>query len=277
MKLEAQLEQLLARAVEALRLVPGAVALHLHGSRAGNEADEFADIDLEVLTVDVHKSRCVWPQLLELIGPIDVALPLRPGEQNTAFSVSIRGESPYHKIDISLQDGGRQTPPADWTPTVELWSQTPAPPITDLPPTEAYVPGTETCGYLLVDGLMGGVRYAKARRRGHHLTCWRFLRGMLDRLLLVMYTQQQSCRSHATLLTTWEYRALDTAMSPTTRAGMLSHLDWSNRRGMDNGCLWSADQIAALLMEQAAQKGEEIPPAPIGRLLGFLHDELGTG
>lgn len=275
MDLTARLDRLQDRLTEGLRHLPGATSLYLFGSRSVGQADPYADIDLQVHSVDLPAARAVWPQFLEHVGPIEVAWPVRSAADNTVFTILFRDESYYHKVDIGLSDG--ETPVSvttATTPPVQLWSQQATASTWPSPKTEAYVPASGAIGHLVMDELIASVRYIKARKRGHSLTCWRFLRSKPDRLLQLMAEQAHRWNPRESPLTTWDYRALDEAIGSDERTQLVQHLNCSDPQAMDHGCYWFTRRIVQLAQQKARTQNEPIPEDIIDRHLSFVRTEL---
>ena len=238
----AQLDRLERRVADALRAVPGAVALACFGSRAAGASDDYADLDLLLVVDDLPATSTAWPTALGLAGPVRFALRLDAAPDATAFSVAFVGESLYHKLDISLADdvsaGRLLTPqPHRW-----LWQQAPPRDVPMLPSLDASIPVHGTAGHLLLDECVSLVRYTRARKREQHLTCWRFARSAMDMLL-----RGRAAAATGPIpppLTTWDYVAL-------------------------------ARQIVALLRERAAAQGELIPTDIEDETMAFVRRELG--
>lgn len=263
---------------DRLRQLPGATTLSLFGSRSTGRADQYSDLDLQVTTADIVAARAVWPHFLEHVGPIEVAWPLSPAADNSAFMILFRGESYYHKLDIALRDAqapGPLAPPS--TQHVQLWSQRPAPISLQPPPTEAYIPAHSTVGHLVIDELIATVRYLKARKRGHNLTCWRFLRVKPDRLLHLIAERAQDWQPRSQPLTTWDYSALDNTIDGVERAQLIQQLNWSAPHAMDRSCYWLTRQIIQLAQQKALAQHESLPADIIERQLTFIQAELDLG
>src|SRR6266498_3184418 len=96
MSLHSQLHDLLERVAAGLRRLPGATALYLFGSLTTPQADAYADIDLQLVTADFSLTQADWPYVLERIQPIDIAWPITPMPDNTAFAVLFQDTSYYH-------------------------------------------------------------------------------------------------------------------------------------------------------------------------------------
>jgi hypothetical protein len=275
MTLQAQLDRLQTRLAEALRELPGATALYLCGSRATGEADQYADIDLQVFTADCATAHAVWPQCLEAVGPIEVAFPLSPEPANSAFAILFSGESYYHKCDIGLSHQAEIDHfIASRAPHRQLWSQKPARAETTASRTLAYIPPYGTTGHLVIDELIASVRYTKARKRGHDLTGWRFMRSKLERLLQLLYEQSHDWKPCKEPLTTWQYKYIDIIMNGNERHNLLRQLDWSEPRAMDQSCYWFTRQIIQLAQHRTAVRSESLPAEIIERQLAFIRTEL---
>jgi hypothetical protein len=271
--LQTRLDNLQSHVADELRTLPGATELYLFGSQAEAKSDEYADIDLQVGVVDLAAARTIWPHFLERVGPIEIALPLQATPHNTAFAILFHGASYYHKVDIGLSDASAPAPFASMGTFVQLWSQKPAASVITAQTTNAYIPAYDTTGYLLIDDLLSSVRYVKARKRGHHLTCWRFVRGKPDRLLHLMYEQLYGWQRQAQL-TTWDYKKLDHVLQGETHERLLCRLDFSTPRKMDEHFYWFTERIVDLAWQKAQAQQEIIPADVVERLLVFLRAEL---
>jgi len=274
-QLQQQLDRLQTRLMTALRDLPGATALYLFGSRATRDHDHYADIDLHLVTADLPAARAVWPHFLERVGTIDLAWPITAADDNTVFSILFHGESYFHKVDISLGNIADSEHFVFKSAHVPLWSQPPSPGSDPHESTKAYLPSYGTPGHLLFDTLIESVRYIKARKRGHDLTCWRFLHGKPDRLLQLMYEQAHSWQVAITSLSTPQYKELDLHLDPADRARFVQHLDWSNPSRMDRQLCRLTQRIADLLQQKALAYGEAIPANLVEQHLAFICHELG--
>lgn len=288
--MEAQngMEGLQARLAEALRRLPGATALYLFGSRATGRADAYADLDLQVFSTDLEAARDLWPQFLETVGPMEVAWPVGPPPQNSAYTVLFyeksttpKGWRTHYKVDIGLDVAGKDAKLP--TPRLLLWSRrgaqshpSPVPLAGTLRAAPAmYLPAFGTTGHLVVGELIAALRYVAARKRGQTLTCWRFMRAKPDCWLALMADQRQKRQLYGGQLTTWDYKALDTSLADEQRAQFMAHLDWSRPEAMDRSLCWFMAEIIELAQHRAAALGEELPADVLQRLLASVCGELG--
>ena len=131
-----------------------------------------------------------------------------------------------------------------------------------------------TVGHLVIDELIATVRYLKARKRGHDLTCWRFLRVKPDRLLHLIAERVQDWQPHPQPLTTWDYHALDNTIDAAERAQLIQQLNWSTPHTMDQSCSWLTRQIIQLAEQKALARHESLPVDIIERHLAFIRAEL---
>lgn len=269
----AQLDRLERRVADALRAVPGAVALACFGSRAAGASDDYADLDRILVVDDLPAARVVWPAALGLIGSVAFALRLDPAPDATAFSVAYVGESLYHKLDISLVDDANVERLLTPQPHRWLWRQAPPRDVPMLPSLHAYIPIHGTAGHLLLDACVSLVRYTRARRREQHLTCWRFARSAMDMLLRLRAAAATGPVPPP--LTTWDYVALDGRLGGEERLALLQALDWSTPEKMDRARVALAWKIVALLRERAAAQGEAIPTGIEDATRAFVQEELG--
>jgi len=230
-----RLNALLERVSRAARRLPGAVELYLFGS-ANDPAlkDAYSDLDLQVVSADYELSRAYWPWILELAGDISLVCPIIDKPRESAFWVVFSGESHYHKVDAGLSDSTQEQ---GFIHNIQhktlLWRQ--APPASLAVPLQraAWMPEASTPLHFLTSELLGSVRYVKARRRGQHLTCWRFISGRLNALLRSYQWDGRSQRFPQTPLSTWDYAALDRLLPESDRLHWLALVDCRTPCAMD--------------------------------------------
>jgi hypothetical protein len=276
MSLRTQLHDLLERVAAGLRLLPGVTELYLFGSLTTSQADAYADIDLQLVTADLPLTRANWPYLLEQIQPIDVAWPITPTPDNTAFAVLFHDASYYHKIDIGLSAAVDSLSVAPTLASaVRLWAQEARRFTLPLPSSRAYIPAYGTIGHELIEQLIAGVRYLKARKRGHQFTSWRFMRSQPEKLLYLLHEQTHGWIRQKTSLSTWDYKQLDRDIDKETQEQIMRHLDWSTPRIMDQNFYWFLEQIVHLYKQKASEYSEGIPDQVISNNVVFIRSELG--
>lgn len=171
------LANLQTAAQDALRHLPGAVALHAFGSLVAGTPDAFSDIDLELVTTDLEATLRARYVVFERIGPVRLEWRIHPSRSDWAATLLFEGISPYHKLDIGFtacaSDGQGMVLPGGRL----LWRQNP--PLispgsaTHLP----YAPAAGTLPHWVLGHLLGITRYVKARKRGQDLMCWRTRRS----------------------------------------------------------------------------------------------------
>jgi hypothetical protein len=270
------LEDLLSRVSEAARCLPGAVELSLFGSAASPVTrDAYSDLDLRIITESFAASREGFPEILALAGRIELVYPLldRPGE--CAFTIGFRGERLYHKVDIGLsarQDSGFFNQVKD---RLLLWRQPAQVNPIKIAPLEAINPLPGTSLYFLFGELLSSVRYAKARGRGQHLTCWRFLSSKVNALLRCLQWDEDPQNFPQSALTPWEFAALDRALPEKERLRLLSSVKTGSPAEMDRSLLEITVQIAARICPGYQAQGTQAERLVV-RYLQFLEFELST-
>jgi hypothetical protein len=267
-----RLDTLERRVASALRDVPGATALACFGSRATGEGDGYADLDLTLIVEDLQAARAVWPGILGSIGPVRFALRMDAIPDATSYCVVFTRESLYHKLDISLCDSATAERTLAPLPHRWIWRQPPSAGTRATPSLAAYLPDYDLCGHLLLEELISLVRYAKSRRRGRHLTCWRFARGAVDTLLRMLAAGDTGTIPGQ--LSTWDYVELDARLGEEQGRALLDLLDWSTPERMDRARVAVSEQIVACLQARAVRVGEAISPAIERPTLAFVRKEL---
>ncbi|MHB1354690.1 MAG: hypothetical protein ACYCZF_01795 [Anaerolineae bacterium] len=256
----------------ALQNLPGATDLYVYGSRATGCYDAYADLDLQVC-VQNQAAHVFWPQFLACVGEIEVAWPLDGSKDNTAFTIFYQGESYYHKVDINLNDTDiSSTLPGK---RLQLWAQSPAPEPGFIPTTAAYLPVYGSVGYQVFEELISCERYVRARKRGQHLLCWRFVRTKPDKWVKLVHLQKSAWQAHEQTLSTWEIKALDSILPIDDVKQFTHHLAWSEPKTMDAAMIWFTEEITHLQANWAEALCEPLPHALITRHLEFIHNELG--
>ncbi len=269
------INNLLHRVSDAVRNLPGAVELYLFGSASDPAArDAYSDLDLQVVSTDYSLSRAAWPWILQQAGRIELAYPLLDQPRELAFCITFEGESPYHKVDIGISDqqynGGLLH---KLEKKVLLWQQVAkTEPVSVLSDT-AYMPEIGTAEYFLIGELLSSIRYIKARKRGQHLTCWRFLSAKF-RALLCCYLWDGDFRHFPeTSLSTWDFTALDRRVVERERLDLLKYFNYQSPGEMNFALLEMTRKIAARIFPDNAVE-EPRAGLLIHEYLNFLEDEL---
>ena len=270
-----RLDNLLERVSQAVQTLPGAVELYLFGSAADPQLkDAYSDLDLQVLSADYGMSRSDWPWILGRAAPVELAYPILEKPRESVFSIIFAGESPFHKVDIGLTEKSQET---GFIHQVKhktlLWRQDPPGPGNFSLNRAVYQPEPGTPFHFLIGELMGSIRYVKARRRGHHLTCWRFLSARLNALLRSYSWEAGSPRFPTLGLNTWDFAALDRCLPEADRLSWLGQIDCRTPGAMDQALV----ALTRLLSERIypGWAGEETPAArPIREMLRFIEQEL---
>jgi hypothetical protein len=269
------LDELLARVSEALRGLPGATELHFFGSAADPaRKDGWSDLDLQVVTADFDLSRAVWPRFLGRVAEIELAYPILEKPRESAFWVVFKGQSFYHKIDIGLSQQGMED---GFLQQIErkvcLWRQEPAVNRDDPALPLPYMPVIGSPQHFLLGELMGSVRYLKARKRGQHLTCWRFLSAKLNALLRV-YTWQIGETDFPKALNTWDFATLDQRLDESKRLALLASMNCRMPAEMDGALLDLTRRIVLRICPGCVD--QDAPLASLTRAyLEFITAELG--
>jgi hypothetical protein len=220
--------------------------------------------------------------ILERVGPIEVAWQIEPEADTTAYAILFAQESPYHKLDIGISDPAEAARLfegnmhcVEWRQGLDHRPQRPEGTRDHrLIHTNAYIPVYGGVGHTLVGELMSAVRYVKARKRGHHLTCWRFARSKVDVFIKLLDEQEGGWATGKRAFTTWDYKALDKRLGEKGKR-LHDMLDWSTPAAMDRGVWRLTREITRLLQMKAQHQGEHIPVAVVERYMSFVRSELG--
>ncbi len=256
-------EALLSDLSASLRTLPGATALYVFGSLARGRADLCSDVDLKLVSRDPAASLAARHTALRAVGEVELELPLIAASDHWAATILFRDLSPYQHLDLDIVSEG-------WD-RIEgwalLWRQ---PPAASCPRAEPapYIPAPGTAAHLVVSQLLGGVRYAKARRRGHALTCWRFAQSAANAVAVALRDRAVGRETLGEPLSTIEWVELDEALSEEERGCYLSCLDFATPGSMDRS-------LCALLGWLCELSGASLPPEVAEKLLRFVRSDLG--
>ena len=120
---------------------------------------------------------------------------------------------------------------------------------------------------------MGAIRYVKARRRGQHLTCWRFLSARLNALLRSYSWKAGGPRFSTAGLNTWDFAALDRCLPEADRLRWLAQIDCRTPRAMDDAMVCLSHQVTERIYPGWAV--DDAPEAGLIReMLSFIEQEL---
>ncbi len=272
----AKIDSLLSRVSSNLRDLPGAEALYLFGSAADPlSKDPYSDLDLQVISADFDLSRTAWPWILANAGEMNLVYPISQKAQESVYWVTFTGESLYHKVDIGLSDS-RQDHGLIYRVARKLllWNQPPPNKPAVFPSPTALIPEPGTPLHFLIGEMLSSVRYLKARKRGQHLACWRFLSAKFNALLRCYLWEPGDSQFPSASLNTWDFTALDRQLPEPDRLHLLRTIDCGSPRVMDSALLDIARRIADRVYPDYAS--EDSPAARLIReYFGFLLDELG--
>jgi len=258
---------------EALRNIPGATALHAFGSLADGRADRFSDIDLELVTTDldaaVNARHAIWAQ----VGPLDLEWRIHPGRSDFAATLQFRNASLYRKVDIGFTrhaDDGAIVPEG---PHELLWRQDPAPALLPSTVPSSYAPEVGTPAHFVAGQLLGITRYVKGRKRGQHLTAYRFASALATAVLSLRYARETGDHSHlGGALSTSTWLTMDETLGSDDRQAWLADLDYANPERMDRTVLRLMDRMVSL--HDGIANDDPLPASLAHRYDRFVRDEL---
>jgi hypothetical protein len=121
---------------------------------------------------------------------------------------------------------------------------------------QPYFPAKDSPAYFLVGEILSAFRYAKARRRGHHLVCWRFLAAKVNALLALIWWQHNGGRIPEKL-NTWELAELDAVLPESARMDMLQVVDCRQPAQMDQALLEITRRIIVLLRPRLGEPDQQ--------------------
>lgn len=174
------------RAIEALRIVPGALTLYEFGSHFIGNADAWSDVDLQLISEDVHTSVTGRAKPFLAIAPVALEWTFLETPTTWAATVLFSGISPFCHLDIGFSPPESSVRTPMLRESVRHWAQRPA---TQYPGHDPawYSPEMGRVEHVVMGDLLGLIRYVKARRRGQDLLCWKFFSALANRVLEATY------------------------------------------------------------------------------------------
>lgn len=248
------------RMLLALTTVPGITGVTVLGSCADGRCDEFSDLDLHATTSDIDLTRSRLYLALSRTETIELEWTIQDSPGEWAATFVFRHLSPLRRLDLSIASSPKERPAgnrklSDSLPGVDRSAGT---------ASSAYRPLTGSIEHYTISQLLGTTRYAKARRRGHLLSCWRFASALVDAVIATGYSGIAGKSWILAGLTTLEYRDADLQLDPFQRSALISELDFSDPESMDR-------TVARLVDRLIANYRRLEPPMPIpDRLLRRL-------
>ena len=122
--------------------------------------------------------------------------------------------------------------------------------------------------------MISAVRYLRARKRGQHLACWRFLSAKFNALLRCYLWEPGDPQFPLSALNTWDFTALDRQLPELDRLFLLEIINCRSPQAMDSALLNLTRRIAAIIYPSyAADDGPEA--RLIREYFGFILDEMG--
>lgn len=266
---------LLSRVSEACQYLPGVERLYLFGSTSSpTQMDTYSDLDLQAVSSQFEFSLACWPSILSWAGEIDLAFQLGNTLPATAFTLTFKDESPFHKVDIGLSDGCDKPVlinPVE--PRILLWEQAPKAAPARLNPIDIYTPLPEGAAYFLVGEMLSAVRYVKARKRHRHLQAWRFFSSKVNAMLACYRWNGDPRAFPQKTMSTWDFACLDQVLDEGARLNLLKAANATTPEDMDKGLLTFTRLIADRIMprlEEVDRPAENISQ----KYLSFIESEL---
>jgi hypothetical protein len=275
------LEHQLSRVSNAIRRLPGAVELYLYGSASDPSlADAYSDLDLQVVCENFSLSQTAWPAILTRAGEIELAFPIEATPLSASFTIVYASESPYHKVDIGLSDQAQENSFIQQVKSKKLlWRQPAYHGQSDLSPRALsqginYIPAADGAAHFMLGEMLSSIRYLKARKRGQHLTCWRFLSAKLNARLRCYQWNGDPQVFPEGQLSTWNTVALDRQLAEADRLDLLTALNLTSPVEMDRSLFLLTGQIVQGIQPRLTP--EDAPAAILARhYMDFIGSELG--
>ena len=217
-------KQLAERTIALFAARPEVRKIVQFGSLVRGTADQYSDVDLEVIT---DHYACTIRDVNMLLKRIDeplVIFPVREGTDQAAYTVLFRHYPFYQRLDIGIGSQDIATA-ADFSTRqimvaakdmqcAYIRSDGIAPPSDEMADGNPSLPGLGSSPNVraLYDTFIGATRYVKYRKRRCALTAYKFYRAILNDFLLNAHRHTWS-ETQKTSLGLMDYLALDGAGS----------------------------------------------------------------
>jgi len=273
-RLASALSRLRETLIDILRDIPGSEELHIFGSLQQHAGDGYSDLDFELFSCDTVATTAVLLPMLHARKPVDAAWMIRTDPGSWAVAILFAGESLFHKVDLGVLPVSKRDAWSAAVPSSRVWSQ-PAPVAASPPGQEApamFIPQPGTHAHFVLGELLGATRYARARRRGHLLSCWRFASALAHATLSLRTAIAAQRPVARTTMSTGEYREADSILPEAERTAMLQHFDFTDPAAVDETVRSCANDLIAQL---AATDDEQIPAHLAARFRKLLDEGRG--
>lgn len=229
------------RMLFALTTVPGITGVTVFGSCADGRCDEFSDLDLHATTSDIDLTRSRLYLTLSRTETIELEWTIQDSPGKWAATFVFKHLSPLRRLDLSIVSSPKERPAGNR----KLSGSPPGFDRSAGTASGAYRPLTGSIEHYTISQLLGTTRYAKARRRGHLLSCWRFASALADAVIATGYSGIAGKGWILAGLTTLEYRDADLQLDPFQRSALISELDFSDPESMDRTVARIVDRLIA--------------------------------
>lgn len=250
------------RMVSALNDVPGISDVTVFGSCADGGCDELSDLDIRATTIDIDLALPHLYHALSRTDTIELEWTIEEAPGKWAATFVFTDLSALRRLDLNIgspseeKSGNDPKHPGRFPDPAGLTGQA----------SSAYRPTIGSIEHYMISQLLGTTRYAKARRRGHLLSCWRFASALVDAVIATGYFGIAETGWMLAGLTTLEYRDADLRLDPSHRSALISELDFSDPQAMDRTVVLLVDRLIVNY-----RMHESLVPIP-DRLLRRLSD-----
>lgn len=260
-----------ARAIPAMRGIPGAMALHEFGATSAGRVDAWSDIDLQLVVASLGNAVSERGGALREIGPVWLEWTIVDSPTSWAATILFEGLSPLHHLDFGMVEVGAGDKNPFLDGVIIHWQQ-----AGERSPGQSspdwYTPEMGSTEHLVLGELLGLVRYAKARHRGHSLMCWKFFSALANRVLEAEYLRRvDPARGFRKPLTSHEQARLREAMPVGEMNALAAMLFCDDAQAMDNAIV----ALGRRLVDESAISSD-LFHTRCGRLLEWLAQELGV-
>jgi predicted nucleotidyltransferase len=211
MKVYEKREDLKRVAIETFAAQAEVYQIRLFGREAQGKSDHYSDIDMIICSNDPARTQAKYKDLFSSISPVRATLTLNATSDGFSEMVMLEDYSPYHKIDFSIGDFGKE----DW-PFIVVYDSHEKPRARQTQLQAANI--RQDVAYKLTDVLFSVARFTKCLFRWD-VDMYRRWKSLTDVTLVLLYERHFG----------WERETLKQKLGPYEFKSLYENLDHAER------------------------------------------------
>src|SRR5258708_15394181 len=103
-------QELIGQVIKVFSGQPEVKEIYSFGSVAHGGFDQFSDVDITVITSNMHRTTSRVGEILTILSPVKTIFTITEQDDNAAYTIFLEGHSPYQKIDLGLHPSSTSQP-----------------------------------------------------------------------------------------------------------------------------------------------------------------------